>query len=551
MKNVFPFLCLLLLMSGKLLAEKPAVLVMATKGFNASEFWGTYVGLTALGYRVVVAAESLDRIGQNREAPTLYRGVLPDLRIDQVQEEDYMGLFVPGGYSPGLLEKNPVALQLAARFLNNGAPTAAICHGPRLFMSAGLLKDRKVTTLYTVADELADQWAAREFGRYYDLPAILDRNLLTSRYPGDVPEFTYHFAKMLEARGGIAVKTNEAQVALILDSNFDDLEEEARRKAYHHNRSLFIGLGHCLGGRWEMGDVTHMEKALKDGKIKADDVDLWLVDVPEGAIQEGTAVHRALRAAAKAGDRLYVVQGGQQFDSGISYEDRSLEHLLPMLYEAALELRPSEREPFVLSEIPKPAEPILSAVYEAGKRYDAVLALTEGFDEQAAAEAVNALGAGTELLVLGPKSGKLRGVNGMEMEAAASYGDSILLNPSAIIVAPGFFWPRHNPKARQAIQPEWVIKQEEQHRIREEWLLRSHGQGARLLLVGQDALWIGRRADFKGKRFASTPQVRWSFGKKGGKFSSEPIHATTERMVTARGFMEVKRAIELLYQDAP
>ena len=93
---------------------------------------------------------------------------------------------MPGGYSPGFLEKDPQAIRILREFLDAGKPVAMICHGPRLLLKHGLAKGRTLTCLFSVPDELADEWAGRPFGRYLDQAVVRDGNLLTARYPNDV-----------------------------------------------------------------------------------------------------------------------------------------------------------------------------------------------------------------------------------------------------------------------------------------------------------------------------------------------------------------------------
>ena len=71
--------------------------------------------------------------------------------------------------------------------MSSGKIVGTLCHGPRLLMRAGLLKDRTFTCLNTVADKLADEWAAKSYGTFVDSPLVVDGNLITSRHPPDLP----------------------------------------------------------------------------------------------------------------------------------------------------------------------------------------------------------------------------------------------------------------------------------------------------------------------------------------------------------------------------
>jgi protease I len=63
-------------------------------------------------------------------------------------------------------------------------PVAVICHAPWLLASAELARGRTLTSWPTIADDLRNagaQWVNRE--------VVVDRNLITSRGPNDIPAF--------------------------------------------------------------------------------------------------------------------------------------------------------------------------------------------------------------------------------------------------------------------------------------------------------------------------------------------------------------------------
>ena len=69
-----------------------------------------------------------------------------------------------------------------------GKPIAAICHGPQLLMSAGVLKGKHATCYPGVADDLVNAGAIFE-----DKPVVVDGNLVTSRRPQDIPHWMREF----------------------------------------------------------------------------------------------------------------------------------------------------------------------------------------------------------------------------------------------------------------------------------------------------------------------------------------------------------------------
>jgi len=195
------------------------------------------------------------------------------------------------------------------------------------------------------------------------------------------------------------------------------------------------------------------------------------------------------------------------------------------------------------------ATPIKGAPWNPVVEYDAVLALWNGFDDDAAAR-MNEFLAGTrrKLLIVGPKRGPLTGLNGAKAEVLATYEDPISLSASAIIVAPGGVWPKKT-KAQQAEQPQWVEADEPSRRKRLDWLIGQYQSGRMLVAFGFDSLYIGQQKLFKGKHFASTDQasVIW-FGSEGAEYSSERAIFSDKNLLTAKPLVGVDEAIRLLRQ---
>ena len=62
---------------------------------------------------------------------------------------------------------------------------AAICHGPQLLITAGLVKGRTLTAWSTIQEDL------RQIGaKVKDEPVVKDGNWITSRKPDDLQQFS-------------------------------------------------------------------------------------------------------------------------------------------------------------------------------------------------------------------------------------------------------------------------------------------------------------------------------------------------------------------------
>ena len=112
--------------------------------------------------------------------------------VADVDVDDYDVLIIPGGHAPGELRRQEEAVEFVAAFAESGKPVAAICHGPQLLVDAGLLEDKKATSFADVGAEIE---AAG--GEYLDEHVVVDGNLITSRLPGDIPDFSLEIARAL------------------------------------------------------------------------------------------------------------------------------------------------------------------------------------------------------------------------------------------------------------------------------------------------------------------------------------------------------------------
>jgi len=82
---------------------------------------------------------------------------------------------------------------IVRRFFERNRPVAAICHGPQIIISAGLIKGRHATCYRKVAQELKDAGAI-----YEDSEVVVDGKLITSRQPSDLEAFVREILKQLK-----------------------------------------------------------------------------------------------------------------------------------------------------------------------------------------------------------------------------------------------------------------------------------------------------------------------------------------------------------------
>jgi len=106
--------------------------------------------------------------------------------------DDFDAMVIPGGGSPEQLRIHDEPVAFARAFVESGKPVAAICHGAQLLISAKVLDGRTATSVKTIRDDVKNAGA-----NYVDEALVVDGNLITSRVPGDLPQFNEAIAEHL------------------------------------------------------------------------------------------------------------------------------------------------------------------------------------------------------------------------------------------------------------------------------------------------------------------------------------------------------------------
>jgi protease I len=173
----------------KILLQDVRVAILIEQGVNEIEFHTIRLRLREAGADVVVVGNhELEYCGEDHER------LRADRTIDQVEAADFDGVFIPGGLAPEKLRQNPQIIRFIREIAEEGKICAAICHGQQVLLSAGLLKERHVVAAWSMVDDLISAGALHDS----EARAIRDGNLVTARFPHDLPRF---FLKIWEALG--------------------------------------------------------------------------------------------------------------------------------------------------------------------------------------------------------------------------------------------------------------------------------------------------------------------------------------------------------------
>ncbi len=157
--------------------------------YEDTEFRVPYNRLREAGYHVDVIGKER---GQELTGHKRKDMILVEHGIDDADPLDYDGLLIPGGHSPDQLRADPRFVRFVRQFAESGRPIAAICHGPQLLISAGLVRGRTLTAWKTIQEDL------RQIGAdVRDQAVVVDGNWVTSRQPEDAEVFSEQFIERL------------------------------------------------------------------------------------------------------------------------------------------------------------------------------------------------------------------------------------------------------------------------------------------------------------------------------------------------------------------
>ena len=166
------------------------VAILLTQGFEEVEMTEPRSALEEAGAETVLIAAKSGQVRSWREVDWGTNFDV-DLTIDKANAEQFDALLLPGGVlNADKLRMNSDAVRFVKSFFEAGKPVAAICHGPVMLIEAGVLKDRTVTSYPAIRSDLVNAGA-----KWLDEKVLVDRGLVTSRKPDDLPAF---IPKMIE-----------------------------------------------------------------------------------------------------------------------------------------------------------------------------------------------------------------------------------------------------------------------------------------------------------------------------------------------------------------
>lgn len=173
---------------GKLEGKK--ILMFAEEYHEDLELWYPKIFLKGEGAEVVVAGKDKNKTYSGKNGLK----IKPDAALEEVNEKDFDGLVIPGGYGPDKLRRIDKVLQLTRDFDKAGKMIAHICHAGWVPISAGIMKGRKSTSYFAIKDDMINAGV-----EWVDEPLVIDKNMVSSRSPDDLPQFCSGIVQVLNS----------------------------------------------------------------------------------------------------------------------------------------------------------------------------------------------------------------------------------------------------------------------------------------------------------------------------------------------------------------
>ncbi|MEW6170160.1 MAG: type 1 glutamine amidotransferase domain-containing protein [Candidatus Omnitrophota bacterium] len=167
------------------MSKKIALLI--EDNYQVLEVWYPYLRLREEGIKVVLVGTGKKHYKSKEGYPAE-----EDISITKIKANDFDGVIIPGGYAPDILRRYPKINNFVKNIFAQKKLVAAICHGGWVLVSAGVLKNRRATSFFAIKDDLINAGA-----EYLDKEAVVDKNLITSRNPYDLPAFCREIIKFL------------------------------------------------------------------------------------------------------------------------------------------------------------------------------------------------------------------------------------------------------------------------------------------------------------------------------------------------------------------
>ncbi|MDG6901086.1 MAG: type 1 glutamine amidotransferase [Nitrososphaerota archaeon] len=167
------------------------VAILVENLYEDLEFWYPYYRLKEEGAEITVIGTGSSQVYKGKHGLE----AKPDIAADKADPRGFDAVVIPGGYAPDYMRRYPPLLSFVRGIHDQGKVVAAICHAGWVLASAGLTKGLSMTCFSSIKEDVINAGA-----NYVDQPVVKDRNIITSRFPADLPAFCREIISSLKTK---------------------------------------------------------------------------------------------------------------------------------------------------------------------------------------------------------------------------------------------------------------------------------------------------------------------------------------------------------------
>lgn len=113
--------------------DDKSIAILVENLYEDIEFWFPYYRLKEAGFNVKIIAPEKTTYYSKHQYP-----VEADFSINEIDDEDFIGVIIPGGYAPDYLRRYSKILNFVRKISEKDGLVATICHAAWVPISAGI-----------------------------------------------------------------------------------------------------------------------------------------------------------------------------------------------------------------------------------------------------------------------------------------------------------------------------------------------------------------------------------------------------------------------------
>ncbi|MCF7792097.1 MAG: type 1 glutamine amidotransferase [Victivallales bacterium] len=167
------------------------IAVLVEEHYQILEAWYPYLRLREEGINTVFIGTGRKKEYGSKEGYPAQEGK----PVSEINSDEFDGVIIPGGYAPDILRRSEEIINFVKDMDKKNKLVAAICHAGWVLVSSDILKDKKATCFSAIKDDVINAGA-----EFIDKEVVVDRNLITSRTPSDLPAFLREIINFLKSK---------------------------------------------------------------------------------------------------------------------------------------------------------------------------------------------------------------------------------------------------------------------------------------------------------------------------------------------------------------